>query len=1049
MPWGRMTQTTKQDGSFLTSIYNQNGSVSSGDCTTTTDEAGNQRRNCTDALGRLVEVDEPNPNAAATAATASLNVTGSEQTAMGSSNIPVPGSGFESPSMGTGSSAFQYHPAGTNWIFGPNSGLDGNGVVVGGAGLTGNNSGFTSANPPAPEGAQVVFLQGGSANFLSQALSGFQAGVSYVVSFQAAQRGNFNSGGQDFDVYLDATLLGTFRPASTNYAPLSTPAFTTTTGAHTLKFVGRDSAGGNGNTAFIDAVQVSGSALISDSGTVSVTVNGGTPYIYSYGASDTTGTIVNGLVNQITADGAALVTATATVNNDVAVAGSGFESPFMGTGTGAFQYHPAGSNWSFSSGNGSSNGVFTGGAGLTGNGTGFTNLNPSAPEGLQVAFLQGGSANFVSESLNGFQAGGSYTVSFKAAQRGSNAQDFDVYLDSTLLGTFRPAGSTYTTFSTNAFTTTAGAHTLKFVGRDSAGGDNTAFIDAVQVLAVAGSTINLTSKATGAPINSYTLTASTTHNSSFTNSSFNASTTAFNGGKDGDALNNNPYVTQYTYDALGNLLRVNQNGDGTAPRIRSFTYDSLSRLLTATNPESGTVSYAYDNAGNVLQKTSPAANQTGSATTTISVCYDALNRPTGKAYSAQACQNGQLPAGTAVVSYTYDVGSNAIGNLSSVTDQSGSTSNSYDALGRVTIEQRKIGGISKSVSYDYNLDGTVSVIHYPSGAAMAYTPHSAGRIVSVTDDVNGINYVTGASYAPDNSITGFVNGNSAAFAGITNAFSYNKRLQPVNISATTPSLQPVFSIGYDFHVGDGTTGSDNGNVHGITNGRDSSRGRTFNYDVLNRLTSAQTAGTDCTARLADGHTKNWGNNYSYDAWGNLLGKFGTKCGADNVGFNVNVKNQLISETDPNTKTTIGTNTFDAAGNLTNDGSYIYNYDAENRITGANGYTYTYDASGNRVKKSERHNRHAILVCLGGCDCRDRSRWQQPQGIRFLQRRPHSAQRLHRPGLLLLLRSFENRFGDYGCNWKHQIRVGLRSLGCRTPRRRQLQQHVQIHRQGTR
>lgn len=76
----------------------------------------------------------------------------------------------------------------------------------------------------------------------------------------------------------------------------------------------------------------------------------------------------------------------------------------------------------------------------------------------------------------------------------------------------------------------------------------------------------------------------------------------------------NPYVTLYSYDALGNLLQVNQKGDGSqAARVRTFTYDSLSRLLTAANPESGTISYSYDGNGNVLQKTSPAPNQTGSA----------------------------------------------------------------------------------------------------------------------------------------------------------------------------------------------------------------------------------------------------------------------------------------------------------------------------------------------------------------------------------------------------------------------------------------------------
>src|SRR6185312_11608778 len=95
-------------------------------------------------------------------------------------------------------------------------------------------------------------------------------------------------------------------------------------------------------------------------------------------------------------------------------------------------------------------------------------------------------------------------------------------------------------------------------------------------------------------------------------------------------------------------------------RVRTFTYDSLSRLLTATNPESGTITYTYDLDGNLLQKTSPAPNQTNAAVTqTISYCYDALHRVTGKGYGAQSC-----PIATPVVSYTYDSGANAIGKLS-------------------------------------------------------------------------------------------------------------------------------------------------------------------------------------------------------------------------------------------------------------------------------------------------------------------------------------------------------------------------------------------------
>jgi len=262
--------------------------------------------------------------------------------------------------------------------------------------------------------------------------------------------------------------------------------------------------------------------------------------------------------------------------------------------------------------------------------------------------------------------------------------------------------------------------------------------------------------------------------------------------------------TLYTYDALGNITCVEQHGnastgtgcsaspasDATSPwRVRRFTYDSLSRLLTAKNPESGTITYAYDADGNLLQKTSPAANQTGAVTQTVSFCYDALHRVTGKAYGAQSC-----PLSSPVVSYVYDSGTNAIGHLTSLTDQAGSGTYTYDILGRLSSETRVIAGISKNLSYSYNLDGSIASVINPSGAVITYTPDSAGRTLSAIDNANGINYATGATYGAGGALTGFVSGNSGTFAGITNAFSYNKRLQPLNMSATAPS-QTVFSIG--------------------------------------------------------------------------------------------------------------------------------------------------------------------------------------------------------------------------------------------------------------
>jgi YD repeat-containing protein len=61
------------------------------------------------------------------------------------------------------------------------------------------------------------------------------------------------------------------------------------------------------------------------------------------------------------------------------------------------------------------------------------------------------------------------------------------------------------------------------------------------------------------------------------------------------------WVTNYTYDALDDLVTVVQNSS----RNRNFVYDSLKRLTSATNPESGTTSYTYDADGNVVTKTVP------------------------------------------------------------------------------------------------------------------------------------------------------------------------------------------------------------------------------------------------------------------------------------------------------------------------------------------------------------------------------------------------------------------------------------------------------------
>jgi subtilisin family serine protease len=189
-------------------------------------------------IQQVLSTARPDPALSGLTVTGGVVDAGAAVTTGGSQAPAVGDAGFEQVAVGDG--AYQFDPTGSAWTF------------AGNAGVSGNDSGFTAGNPAAPEGSQVAFLQyNGSA---SQAVSGWAAGT-YVVTFDAAQRGNWQASAQDFEVLIDGQVVGTFTPADTSYRSYATAAFTVSAGTHTITFQGLDSAGGD-NTAFIDQVAI-------------------------------------------------------------------------------------------------------------------------------------------------------------------------------------------------------------------------------------------------------------------------------------------------------------------------------------------------------------------------------------------------------------------------------------------------------------------------------------------------------------------------------------------------------------------------------------------------------------------------------------------------------------------------------------------------------------------------------------------------------------------------------------------------------------------------
>ena len=412
------------------------------------------------------------------------------------------------------------------------------------------------------------------------------------------------------------------------------------------------------------------------------------------------------------------------------------------------------------------------------------------------------------------------------------------------------------------------------------------------------------------------------------------------------------YETDYAYDPLGNLLTVNQKGNDPNSadwRTRTFTYNSLSELLTAANPESGTISYTYDNDGNLSTKTAPKPNQTGSLTVVTTDSYDAVNRPTQKSYNdgttptVKYGYDGLAPSGCTPPTLTIG---NPIGRRTSMCDAGGASAWSLDLTGGTgwkTTEARTTNAIPKNTIYQNNFGGSVATLTNPSSRIITYTLQSsgtttAGRMLSAVDTANSINYATAATYAPTGALSSLTNGASLVISNY-----YDKRLQPCRISAKSSgtaansctdaaNIGNVLDFTYNFNLGV----SDNGNVAGITNNRNTTRSPSFTYDALNRLSTAKTSSTSGTTC--------WDEQFGFDPWANLLtiGRIsGYSCSNEELlNFTATTKNQVSG------------NTYDSAGNLINDGlGHAYTFNAENQLTCAASTTYLYDGDGKRVEKA--------------------------------------------------------------------------------------------------
>ncbi len=394
--------------------------------------------------------------------------------------------------------------------------------------------------------------------------------------------------------------------------------------------------------------------------------------------------------------------------------------------------------------------------------------------------------------------------------------------------------------------------------------------------------------------------------------------------------------TTMIYDAAGNVVNsIDGRGE-----VTTYIYDSDNRLVNTIDANSHKTTTVYDAIGNVVNTIDGAGDKTTSV-------YDADNRVVKS-----------IDADGNVTSYAYD----AAGNQTKVVDpDSNITTFVYDADNRETSEVNPVGYTSY-LAYD-----------------------AAGRLVSKIDDLG--QQVT-MSYDAANRETGETWFNDGGIQVSQLTYSYDA----VGNMLTAADGNGAYTFTYD--ADDrllaqqdmfGTTATYSydaaSNMTGIV---DSLGGtQTMVYDAANRETVVQFTGNSqalnegiaynadsqpfSISRFSDaaGTTLVGSTNYAYNPTGqvtNIHHLNSSGGNVTNVTYTYDAANNLSTETRDSATTSYS---YDAAGQMTGNGSTTYAYDANgsrnngsytvganNEIASDGTWTYYYDANGNLIEKTQ-------------------------------------------------------------------------------------------------
>ena len=423
------------------------------------------------------------------------------------------------------------------------------------------------------------------------------------------------------------------------------------------------------------------------------------------------------------------------------------------------------------------------------------------------------------------------------------------------------------------------------------------------------------------------------------------------------------YTTTSAYNAAGELTSQSVPVSSSASDTTSYGYDPAGNQTSVTDGRGNTTWTTYNSwnlPGSVIEPATATA--TTAADRTWTTAYDAdgqaatVTQPGGITLSYGYDQMGDLtsesgsgaPASTTAQSFGYDLD----GDLTSASAPGGTDTFTYNDAGQLTATS----GPSGTASFGYNADGLMTSRTDAAGTT-SYTYDDADRLASVADPLTGatLSYGYNADSLPT-TISYAENGT----AGPAQSLGYNGLQQLTSDTLSSASGAAIASQSYGYDPEGNLTSQ-------ATTGYAGAASSSYGYNEAGELTSADTGGTTTSYGYdADGDlTQAGATSYSYNAQDQPVSST-TSAGTTSYGYTLSgalasvappsgAAQDYTSDAYGQTATAPGgiSYGYDGLGRLatrtTTSGTADFAYSGTGDTVANDGTTsYTYDPSGNPV-----------------------------------------------------------------------------------------------------